>query len=66
MPRVVLWSVNEVIAEMLLKMDEVCYSEGIGPDTTPLLNFVRKEFPELVQHYPYLFTDREVKGVEYG
>ena len=65
MSKVFLWPVDEAIVEMLLKMEEVCYSEGIGPDPTPLLEFIRKEFPELVNRYPYLFKKHEVKGVEY-
>ena len=56
MSKVALLSVDEEVAEILLKMEEVCYSEGIGPDTTILLEFIRKEFPELVERYAFLFS----------
>jgi len=51
----VLFEIDEKIADMLLQMEEVCLSEGLGPDSTPLLDFLSEHFPQLMQRkYPFL------------
>ncbi len=52
---IVTLEVNEEIAETLLKMEEICYGEGIGPDTSYILGFIRQHFPLLSKRYSYLY-----------
>jgi len=42
-------------AETIVEMEEVCYGEGIGPDSKGLLNLIAKQHPGLVIRYHYLY-----------
>jgi hypothetical protein len=39
--------INEADARVILAMDSVCEGEGIGPDSTDLLNRILEAFPTL-------------------
>lgn len=42
------------IAEMICKMEEVCFSEGQGPDNTALMLWISETYPDLKKKYSYL------------
>jgi len=48
---------SEKQAKTVLDMDEVCYGEGIGPDTSELLCYIREEYPKLAKSYQFLYKD---------
>lgn len=51
---------NKDRAEAILRMQAVCYSEGIGPNpdlTKPLLKLIVTQWPDLKAKYDYLFED---------
>jgi len=54
--RVAMLAVDADIARVILGMSDVCQSEGIGPDDTVFLDFIREHFPELAVEYEYLYS----------
>lgn len=49
--------ITEEYARIILEMEGVCYSEGLGPDTGELLHDIAKEYPHLTkdEEFRYLF-----------
>lgn len=43
-------------AETILEMQDVCFSEGTGPDTTEITDFIRLHYPGLASKYDYMFS----------
>lgn len=43
-------------ARIILEMEEVCYSEGIGPNSGDLILWIGNRYPELKAEFGYLFT----------
>lgn len=41
-------------ARVIVEMEVVCHSEGIGPDSSELMNWIGKEYPELKEEFNYL------------
>lgn len=46
---------NYEMAKIILSMEEVCYDEGLGPDSTPLIKYLFKEYPRLKEDFPIIF-----------
>ena len=42
------------LAETIIKMEEVCFSNGSGPDSGDLLKWIANEYPDLPIKYNYL------------
>ena len=38
----------------IVEMEVVCHSEGIGPDSSELMKWIGKEYPELKEEFNYL------------
>jgi hypothetical protein len=45
------------LAERILGCEAVCHSEGIGPDITELLEWIRNTYPELAAQYSWLYRE---------
>lgn len=39
------------VAKIICEMENVCYCEGIGPDSMILLSYIKKHYPELLNEY---------------
>ena len=35
------------LAKLIVELEEVSYNEGIGPDTTELMKYIAKTYPDL-------------------
>ena len=42
------------IARIICGMDSICEGEGIGPDSRELMSWIRDNYPELKEEFPYL------------
>ena len=45
---------NKANAIVVIQMQEVCWSEGVGPDCTDLMRRIRNKWPDLVEQYAHL------------
>ncbi len=54
--------ITKEYAQQILEMEDICYSEGQGPNNTKMLSRIILKYPEIAEPYSYLFEDR-LKGV---
>ena len=47
-------NISRKTAEIILKMEDVCFSNGAGPDTSELIRWIFNTYPELECEYSYL------------
>jgi hypothetical protein len=40
-------------ATIICEMEEVCYGEGIGGDSTPILAYIAEHYPDLRDRFPW-------------
>lgn len=45
---------TEEWAEIILQMDAVCFSEGIGPNTDEIVRWIFQNHPSLLKRYRHL------------
>ena len=44
-------TIDERFSRIILDMESVCYSEGMGPNSDELLKLIFEEFPHLIKEY---------------
>lgn len=52
--KVLVPQLSKSTARIILEMEDVCFSEGQGPDNTELLSLIADAFPELKKEFSYL------------